>query len=457
MGTLALFVGIPITWPLTHGAPQTLALAYEWKHSFTEHKRKPAWSIIDLRSGESFALDKINEGTLIWLGTDDNSLLWTTTAKTGITRLSVIPNFRRLEHILIGNVDGHVGATRSVAVDGGANLVFISRTNPNGTIFNDKKPKPPQASGMVFESLYFRHWDKVITEQPHTLFSLRLRREGDRIKMSEPLNLLPVGSGLESPVPPFGGVNDFDISPDGSRVVFVAKTPHLNPANNTQTLVYEVPHNASVPPQPINYPEGYSVDGYLLPQGASCSPKYSPDGRSIAYLQMYENGYESDTNKIFIYSSVDGSIYPIAKSWDVSPGRLRWASDGQSILSTADHWGKLKLFQINLKNSRVSMVWGWTSVGGYRSLPGGNILISLSSLVSSPRTFLLDPRTGSLQALQQKPEAEKSLHATEVEEFNYPGAGGVPIHGFIVKPSYYDKTAISKYKMALFIHGGPQG
>ncbi len=40
-------------------------------------------------------------------------------------------------------------------------------------------------------------------------------------------------ASLESPVPPFGGSGDFDISRNG--IVFVAKDPKINAANYTKT------------------------------------------------------------------------------------------------------------------------------------------------------------------------------------------------------------------------------
>jgi hypothetical protein len=48
------------------------------------------------------------------------------------------------------------------------------------------------------------------------LFALRLEIGGGKIKMiGHPLNLLR-GSRLETPVPPDGGDDDYEVSPDGN-------------------------------------------------------------------------------------------------------------------------------------------------------------------------------------------------------------------------------------------------
>lgn len=403
-------------------------------------------------------LDTDPGGFATWLGTDDTSVLRTSSAKEGTTQLYVIDNYKSAHRVLAGTVNGPVGSVRTAAVKGAINLVFASRSYPNGTIYNAKKDIAPHSSGRVFNSLFVKHWDQVVSDKKLSLFSLRMSQNNGAFRISEPRNLLPAGSGLESPIPPFGGLGHFDLAPDGSKVVFVAKTPFLNPANNTQTLVYQVPFDGSREPEAINGPDGRDALGKMLPQGASTGPKFAPDGKSVAYLQMYENGYESDANKVFVRTS-DSKIYPIAGDWDFSPASLIWTLNGQGVIVAAEHRGRVKLFQIILRNSKVSTLWQRSSVvgQGFYALPKGKILITASSLVSSAQTFLLDPIRSTVKVLTAKPEAQRELSSSQVEEFHFSGADDVPVHGFIIKPSNLRESDRSKYKLAFFIHGGPQG
>src|SRR5262249_23133960 len=86
---------------------------------------------------------------------------------------------------------------------------------------------------------------------------------------------------LESPMPPFGGGEDFSISE--TRLAFVSKDPHLSPATNTASHVYIVLFNDSS-----------FVEKANRGPGASSSPVWSPDGLYLAYLEMRVPGYEAD-------------------------------------------------------------------------------------------------------------------------------------------------------------------
>lgn len=326
-------------------------------------------------------------------------------------------------------------------------------TNPNGTHHNPKKAHKPHASGIVYESLFVRHWDYYLKPERSSIFSGIISLDGDAYTLkSEPKNLLPVGSGLECPIPPFGGADDFDISPDGKAVTFVSKTPNLNPANNTQTLVYLVPFDASGEPLAVNNPDFSSIPPA---RGASSAPTFSPDGKSLAYLQMAQNGYESDINKIYI-ARYKRETFMLAVDWDVSPGSIKWSEDAKYIFAAAEHEGRYKLYKISIDSGDIEEVWNKHTVSAYEILPDGKFLLTINSLTESPRNYIFDPKDGNLKALDQPFKFEQALvHHKQVEDFWFPGADGGKVHGFIVKPSFFNSK--KKYRMAFFIHGGPQG
>lgn len=62
-----------------------------------------------------------------------------------------------------------------------------------------------------------RHWDKYLDPQRFShLFTQRVQISGKEIKIvGDALNLLR-GTKLETPVPPDGGDDDYQVSPDGT-------------------------------------------------------------------------------------------------------------------------------------------------------------------------------------------------------------------------------------------------
>ncbi len=111
-------------------------------------------------------------------------------------------------------------------------LAFTGLATPAGELYNPETAGKPLSSGKVYSKLFVRQWDAYKTEETSTIWytTLKKSQEVDGMTVTPLQNAL---SGhrvnLESPVPPFGGAGDFDISKNG--IVFVAKDPKIDPAN----------------------------------------------------------------------------------------------------------------------------------------------------------------------------------------------------------------------------------
>jgi dipeptidyl aminopeptidase/acylaminoacyl peptidase len=196
-------------------------------------------------------------------------------------------------------------------------------------------------SGVVYDELFVRHWDRYIEpERFSQLFSVKIMIDGSRITLNGPTINLLKGTRLQTPVPPNGGMEDYDISPEGDEIAFVARVPDRSQAWNTNTDIYLVPTDGSAAPMPISsFNLGYDMH-----------PKYSLDGSFIAWLQMPTPQYEADKNRIALYPrSFAGSKatrFLDDEEWDRSPQSITWVSDG--LVITAEEIGRLKLFHVSL-------------------------------------------------------------------------------------------------------------
>lgn len=345
--------------------------------------------------------------------------------------------------------------------DEGRNLNFVvsALANPDETVYNSETAPKKYTSGLSYESLFVRHWDTYVKPEKSTLFTGIL---GNDKVIKELKNLLSGVPKLETPVAPFGGTSDFDVSRDGKTVAFHSKSPDLSPANNTQTLIYLVPADGSSKPSAINIPDKKDAAGNALPQGASSSPIFSPDGKYLAYLQMYKNGYESDQNKIFLYEVSSRNITPLLKDWDNSPSSIVWSTDSSELFLIAENNGRGKVFKTPASGGasakNVTELISEGSVNALSVLPSGELLVSKNSLTSSTGYSIFDVSSKTLTALLSPAKVDSqlsSLGQVVVEDFSFNGAEGVTVHGLITKPSDFD--AKKKWKMAFFIHGGPQG
>jgi hypothetical protein len=114
-------------------------------------------------------------------------------------------------------------------------FAVTGKANPDGELYNPEKAKKPYSSGRLYTKPFVRHWDHYVTENRNAIFIGTLTKKGDKYELSKLTNVLK-DSELESPIDPFGGTDNFDISVNG--LVFTAKDPDLDPATHTKTNIY---------------------------------------------------------------------------------------------------------------------------------------------------------------------------------------------------------------------------
>jgi dipeptidyl aminopeptidase/acylaminoacyl peptidase len=334
--------------------------------------------------------------------------------------------------------------------------------------------------------MFVRHWDQYITQNRNSIWLAKLSKgDDDKLELSELKNALK-GTGLESPIEPFGGVDHFDISASG--LVFTAKDPDLDPALHTKTNIYLITSESFWyhTDQAAKEPTKVEIYGF---EGASTSPVFSPNGKSVAFLSMKKDGYESDKNHVFyvpdirrpswvvhVFASEDG------KGWDRSPSSITFSPDGKSTLYfVAEEHGRGCLFASEFIKgpglSEPKMIIKGGAISNVQPLKNGDLFISSTSLIDSSLYSLLPIATqgdGQIYSLpddtttansttttkyissQTKNGAMFGLTRQQIDEVHWPGASeDTSIHAWVIKPSNFSPT--EKYPLAYLIHGGPQG
>ena len=332
---------------------------------------------------------------------------------------------------------------------------------PSGELFNSKTAKTPHSTGRVYSSLFVRQWDAYITENRNTIWYTTLKKsQGVVSKVIAPLTNALKGSPLESPVPPFGGVGDYDISKSG--IVFVAKDPKLDPANYAKTNLYYIPMKTfeaqASTPQLVK-------TGNL--KGYSAGPVFSPNAQSVAFTRMKSDRYESDKPRLLLvpdltdltnvqefYESTDGE-----GKWDLKPDAIIWSKDGEELYVTAEENGRGKLFKLpasprHAKDLPTAIINDGT-VTDVHVLPNNWLFVSSNSLVDNSVYSVLNPAKPSENStVSSNSKAGKAfgLSQDQVDEIWYAGAEDCHVHAWVLKPSNFDKS--KKYPLAYLIHGG---
>ena len=443
-------------------------------YSFESHKKTTEIKVLDIATGQSTLItneEKTSEPH--WLGRG-NELLWLQSTEKGATKLVVGSVDEVGKSYVAGLVPGPISDVKLKILDKEKVAIAVSgKAQPNGKLYNPEDEPKKYTTGMLYDSLMVRHWDKYVTPNRNAIWHGILHKAKPHITESKGRyglgNLTNVlkGSRLESPIPPWGGQDNFDLSATG--VGFVAKEPDLNPATNTKSNFYYV--NVDYTPNGPTYSEPVKL-GFEGIEGASTAPAFSPSGKAVAFLQMKENGYESDKNRIILNSDVENPATTVKLlessdgkgSWDRSPSSVSWSNDEKTLFLIAEDKGVTKLFklQIPVESDVSTLPEPLTQSGTVSDIQslGTNssyLFLSGSSLIDDSVYSILDP-VGSAKAKAVSSNSHNGsffgLSQDQVSDIWFQGAQA-QVHAWVIKPSNFSSD--KKYPLAYFVHGGPQG
>jgi dipeptidyl aminopeptidase/acylaminoacyl peptidase len=306
----------------------------------------------------------------------------------------------------------------------------------------DAEEKSP-ATGQLYDSLFVRHWDTWGDGTRNHLFAYDLATGTAR-------DLMPK-MDADCPTKPFGGSEDFTVSPDGRTVVFSAKDVGHSEAWSTNYDLFEVPADGSAPPKKLTTNPAWDAQ-----------PRFSPDGKTLAYLAMSRPGYEADRFRIVLRDVAAGTERSLdlradsTPTGDRSPGEIVWTADGKQLILGADHLANHVIFVMDLSGGVARVVAGNGTLGSPQPAGAGRILFARNSFTSPNELFSIgldgkDERP--ITRLNESRLASASLGQAEL--FKFPGAKGDTVYGWLVRPADFDPA--KKYPMAFLIHGGPQG
>ncbi len=303
--------------------------------------------------------------------------------------------------------------------------------NCNKELDNAIAEGPIQAH--IADSLLFRHWTHYnIGKYSHIFLAGADSAKYEDVTPGE----------YNSPTFSAGSGGEYDISPDGSKIVFMSKRVK-DPAfsTNSDIFLYDV-SNGEIKNLTK---ENEAWDG---------DPKFSSDGKFIAYKMQRVPGNESDQIRLAVYDLKSGKSKVLTEDFDYWVNDFEWDENSGEIFFTALVKGYLPLYKINLDSEKISEVISEKVIAQF-DLSNDKIIYSASSVGEPTELYSFDLKNSSIQKLTFfNEEIAQNADVRPAEELWIKGADGKPVHTFLVKPHDFDST--KKYPLILNVHGGPQ-
>ena len=310
----------------------------------------------------------------------------------------------------------------------------------------DKHPDLPLALGRVVDDLMYKHWDEWTETAPHP-FLCTLKNVKGKTIVTDCIDLLE-GTPYESPMKPFGGVEQLAWSPDGKQIAYTCrKKSGLEYAISTNSDIYLYDLETGTH---TNLTEGNG--------GYDTNPTYSPDGQWIAWQSMERDGYESDENRLMIQNLETGEKRFLTRGMETNVDAYYWKDNNSLVFSAVWHATSM-LYEINLQGERTCL-----TTGQYDYVPGGNIGNTYYCLRHSMREaneiFAFTPSATdntpapTIQLTHENDNIYSQITMGEVVPRWQKTTDGKDMLTWIIYPPHFDPS--KKYPTLLYCEGGPQ-
>lgn len=324
----------------------------------------------------------------------------------------------------------------------GQQILFTRRVKHDPSTA-DTHPDLPQASGRAYNELFYRHWKSWNDGQYSNIF-LAAYQNGQITSAVRNITDEP----FDTPVTPFGGMEQITWSPDSRFVVYTCRKLRGTAAaqsTNSDLYAYELKSGRT-----LNITEdmpGYDQD-----------PVFSPDGRYLAWTSMERAGYEADRTRLMILDVQTQQRRELTTGWDFEANHPQWAADSKSLFFLSAENFTYQIYQIGLGDGKIRRLTEGQHDYASLMVPPGNsatLFATRTTMAQPAEVFAITARSGQARQLSTATDAPwNTIKKSRVERHTVKTTDGKNLNVWMILPPDFDPA--KKYPAILYCQGGPQ-
>ena len=323
-------------------------------------------------------------------------------------------------------------------------VLFISQVK-YGQRTSDIYPDLDKASGKVINDLMYKHWDEWVENIPHPFVA-----SFDGNQVGTATDILK-GEPYESPMKPFGGIEQLAWSNDSKQIAYTCrKKTGLEYSVSTDSDIYL--YNTETC-ETRNLCKEDATDKNL---GYDTNPKFSPDGKSIAWQSMERDGYESDRNRLCVMDLKSGEKTYVTEAFQSGVDDYCWAPDGKTLYFVGVWHATSMIHSTNLKGEVKQLTDGMYDYTSVAMLNNKQLLTKRHSLSEADELFTVDlkKKNAVTRITKENDQIFSQLQMGKVEARWTKTVDGKDMLSWVVYPANFNPN--KKYPTLLFCQGGPQ-
>lgn len=404
-------------------------------YNIEENKSYRDLYTVSVNGGEPIRITSTPEKESSALWRPDGKKIGFLSSKSGDMQLWEI-NTDGSEPVQISEIKGGISGFK-YSPDG-SKILYTADVKMKNDV-HDLFPDLPKANAYLEDDLMYKHWDEWVQTVPHP-FVADLKNG----KIANAVDLLE-GEPYESPMKPFGGVEQLDWSPDSKTIAYTCrKKTGKEYALSTNSDIYF-----------YNTETKQTEDKTQGMMGYDQNPVFSPDGKWMAWESMERDGYESDKIRLFVMNLATGQKTDYSVGFDQNSTNLSWRSDSKSVYFVSCWQALTQLYHLNLADKKITQITKGIQDYAFVAEAKGKLIGMKHSMSKPDEIYSIDPKSGIETELSflNKPILDQ-LTFGKVEERWIKTTDNKEMLTWVIYPPHFDPK--KKYPTILYCEGGPQ-
>ncbi len=417
------------------------------RYNMAENKGLTQIYVRDMASGEVATLTDNTSSNSDPQWNADGSAIYFTSNRSGSVQLwKMSPDGSNLKQVtdVEGGIEGYGVAP---AED---KIFYVKKVHAADTKSSDIYKDMDKSKARIYDDLMSRHWDYWDEGDYSHIFIVDLTPAG----LANDKDIIGAESAWDAPLAPYFDTAEIAWSNDGKKLAYTCKPltgAEYALSTDSDIFIYNTEDGSTKNINKIKTNKGMRIMEFV---GYDRYPVWSPDDSQIAFCSMATPGYESDKDRLYVYTLSTDEMVDLSLDFDHSAQNVIW-TDNKTLYFLSSLFGTQQVCKVDTEGKKVEVITSGDHDIASMSIAEGKCLTTLMTINTDKELYEVNLADGALNKISDiNSHIYDNIKMGEVQKRMVKTTDGKEMLTWVILPPDFDPA--KKYPTLLYCEGGPQ-